>query len=316
MVAVLLLLIAAFGQVAPESAVPRPQADPTFAARIHPLRAYDIPICSEVDGLLTRVEVAEGARVAKGDLLAAIDERHALAAVEVAQLNYEAARQRADDDIEERYASKAADVARADYESDMEANSGGRQTVSPMQVLKKKLDWERALLQIEKSQKDQLLASKDADVKQAELKANKIALERRRILAPWDGEVQELIRHQSEWVNPGDPVLHLVRYDVLQVECRVRSTDFDPAELQGRPVTVLVSLARNRQVQVPGRIVHVDQSVLQSDGYGTYTIRAEIQNQREGDLWLVRPGLPADMKIHINEPPVETTAQSASLAPQ
>lgn len=314
MAATLLLLIAAFGQVSGESpGAARPAGDPSFTATVKPLAAYAIPISAEVDGLINRMTIVEGQAVKKGDLLAAIDERHALAALEAAQKTLEAARARAEDDIEEKYATKAAAVARAVYEIDIEANRQNPGTISDVQLKKDRLDWERAVLQIEKAQKDRILAGKEADVKAAELKAAEIALERRRILAPFDGEVQLLMLHQSEWANPGDPVLKLVRFDVLQVECTINSNEFDPSELQGRRVTVRVTLARNRQAAVEGRVTYVDQIVSGTDTYGLYTIRAEVQNQREDGFWLVRPGLPATMTVHVNEPPVEAAARSAQV---
>jgi multidrug resistance efflux pump len=314
MAATLLLLIAAFGQVSGESsAAPRPAGDPTFVATVKPLAAYAIPISAEVDGLINRMTIVEGQEVKKGDLLAAIDERHALAALEAAQKTLEAARARAEDDIEEQYATKAAAVARAVYEIDIAANRQNPGTISDVQLKKDRLDWERAVLQIEKAQKDRVLAGKEADVKAAELKAAEIALERRRILAPFDGEVQQLLLHQSEWANPGDPVLKLVRFDVLQVESTINSNDYDPAELHGRRVTVRLTLARNRQAAVEGRITYVDQIVSGTGDYGLYTIRAEVQNQRHEGFWLVRPGLPASMTVHVNEPPVEAAAQSARV---
>ena len=307
----LALALAAFGQ----TTAPSPGGDPTLPASIHPIKEFDIPICAEVDGKLTRVAVRQGDRVAAGELLATIDERYAQAAVEVAQLTYESALARADDDIEERYARKAAEVARADYRSDLDANQRNPGVVSPIQIQKKLLDWQRATLQIEKAMKDQVLSGKEAAVKAAELRASQIALDRRRIVAPWDGEVLQVVRHQSEWVNPGDPVLHLLRFDVLQVESLVESSKFDPADLYGRPVTVHVTLARNRLATVEGTIVHVDLSAVEGIGYGQFKVRAEIQNQREGEFWLVRPGLPAEMTIHISRPAVDPAPRSARVQP-
>lgn len=314
MAAMLLLMIAAFGQLGGESSIPRPAGDPEFkAATIKPLAAYAIPISAEVDGLINRMTVIEGQMVKKGELIAAIDERHAQAALHAAQKGHEAALARAEDDIEEKYAVKAAAVARAVYETAIQSNQRTPGTIPEVQVKKDRLDWERAVLQIEKAQKDRGLAGKEADVKAAELEAAEVAIERHRILAPFDGEVQQIMLHQSEWANPGDPVLKLIRFDVLQVESSIDSREYDPAELQGRPVTVRVTLARNRQVAVEGRITYVDQMVSGTGNYGLYTIRAEVQNQRQDGFWLVRPGLPASMTVHVNEPPVEAASQSAAI---
>jgi multidrug efflux pump subunit AcrA (membrane-fusion protein) len=313
-----MLLVAAFGQVSdPTASTPTDGApvdrtpgtgDSDYPGTVRALRQFDIPIYAEVDGLLTEVPVKEGMRVAKGQLLASIDERHAQAAVDVADITYQAALARAEDDIERRYAVKAAAVAYVDWQKLLEANARTPDVVPEIEIRQKKLVYDRSVLQIEKAEFDQMLSGRDADVKQAELKAARIALERRRIVAPFDGEIQQLMLNQSEWVNPGDPIMRLVQFDVMQVEFAVPSSEFDPVELDGRPVTLTVTLARGRTASVPGHIVFVNQSLLESDEhYSYYLVRAEVNNEREGDFWLIRPGLPAMVTVHVNQPVVEAT---------
>jgi hypothetical protein len=71
-------------------------------------------------------------------------------------------------------------------------------------------------------------------------------------------------------------------------------------------VSVTVNLARGRQATVEGRVVYVNQSVLPRGKVGgIYLVRAEVQNQKVGDYWVVRPGLEASMTIHTSRPPVE-----------
>lgn len=310
--AVILIVLALFGQVSSPGDSPSVAgADPTFDASIR--AEHDILLPAEVEGLLTRVAVTEGAQVQIGDVLATIDDRQAQAALEVAQAGYYSADEKAKDTIEQQYAEKAAAVARKDYEMALQANSGGRQVVSQIDVDKKKLDWERARLQIEKAIKDQRLARLDADVKQAELKAAGVALDRRTVTAKFNGEVQHVHAHENEWVNPGDPVMRLVQFDVLHVDCLVPSTEWDPSELQGRTVTVIVTLARNRQATVQGHIIHASQLVVDSTSERrAYMIRAEVKNERQGDFWLVRPGLPARMTVHVSQPPVTIEAAQAT----
>ncbi len=274
-------------------------------------------IPAEVEGVLTQFPVREGARVKSGDLLAAIDDRVAKAQVEVAQIALDAARERASDDVEKKYAEAASAVAGVNWQKVQEANQGFANAVPDIDIRQKKLEFRRSLLQIEKADKDIVIAKKEAEVKQGELKAAQIALDRRTILAPFDGEVQQLYRHRAEWVNPGEPILTLVQFDVLYVDGAVKSRDYDPVELQHRKVTVVVHLAQDREATLEGRVVYVNQTV--EENLDDYTVRAEIQNQRVGDAWLVRPGLHASMTIHLREaaePPVpaaDAPAQSASL---
>jgi hypothetical protein len=95
----------------------------------------------------------------------------------------------------------------------------------------------------------------------------------------------------------------------------VRATAYDPIDLANRRVTVRVQLARGREVSLPGRVIYINQSVLPLGGAsrtgsreGIYLVRSEIQNQKNGDYWVVRPGLEAEVTIHISQPPVEPVA--------
>jgi multidrug efflux pump subunit AcrA (membrane-fusion protein) len=296
------VLVAAFGQVSAEAPfVPSqaPAGDPTF--RPAAITAEnDITISAEVEGTLIKLPVREGSRVAAGQTLATIDDRQAQANVQIANLALEAAQQKATDDIEERYAIAAAKVAKIDWERDVAANQRAANSVADIQVLQKRLVFDRSVLQTEKARKDQILARKEADVKKAELAAANIMLDQRIINAPFDGEVQQMFQKEAQWVKPGDPILRLVQYDKLRVECVVSAAQYDPVDLAGRRVTIVAHLARGRQASIEGRIVFVDQTVL----LGNYRVRAEVENQREGDFWLLRPGLDAEMTIHTTEPPL------------
>ena len=68
--------------------------------------------------------------------------------------------------------------------------------MAEIQIRQKKLVYDRSSLQIEKAHKDQVLASKEADVKKAELDAAKIQLDRGTIQAPFAGEVQQLFQNR------------------------------------------------------------------------------------------------------------------------
>jgi multidrug efflux pump subunit AcrA (membrane-fusion protein) len=317
MSALCLLVLAAFSQLAADPPSTRPGADPSYRASIRAMN--DRQVFAQTEGLLTTVNVKQGSQVKKDGILALVDDLRAQAAVDVAQVSYVAADERAKDTIEEQYATRAHEVAVLDYKQSEEANRNSKgNVISLIEMEKKRLDADRADLQIEKARKDRRLARLDADVKNAELKAAKDELERRTIRAAFDGEVQELLVKESEWVNPGDPILRLVQFDVMWVECLVDASKYDPAELQGRPVTVRVNLARDRQASLAGRVVYVSQDYLESsdaETYGSsYLVRAEVQNRREGNFWLVRPGMPAWLTIHVNQPPVDAEQAAAQGA--
>ena len=309
----ILALFAQLGSGGPYRAGDQPRVDangdPVFSSASITAEEDSI-ISAEAEGTLVKLAVKEGDRVNEQTVLATIDDRQAQAAVDVAQISLDAATERAKDDIEEKYAVAAAKVAKVDWEKDQEANSRQSNSVTEIQILQKKLVLDRSILQIEKAKKDQVIAKKEAGVKEAELKAAQIGLVRRTTKAPFDGEVQQLFQKEAQWVNPGDPILRLVKFDVLRVESYVNANQFDPVELAGKPVTIKVRLARDREVTLPGRITYVGQTVQAVTK--AYLVRAEIQNQRDGDYWLIRPGLSAEMTIHVSQP-AEPQARGATL---
>jgi multidrug efflux pump subunit AcrA (membrane-fusion protein) len=151
-------------------------------------------------------------------------------------------------------------------------------------------------LAAEKAVKERELVLFEAHTKKAELELAKLALERRSIVAPFDGVVEEIARKQDEWVNPGDPILRLFRLDMMQVEGAVDRKLYDPHELQNCKVTVEVKMARGRTETIEGRITKISSIVRGDDMFG---VRAEVPNRQEFGSWLLRDGLPATMRIHL-----------------
>jgi multidrug efflux pump subunit AcrA (membrane-fusion protein) len=253
-------------------------------------------------GVLMFLGVKDGALVKKGDEIARIDDREVQVEKLIVTQEFNAAVAKYKDDIDERYSKAAALVAQADYEEKVAANSGPVDNVVPeTEVRKSKLEWDRAKLAQEKATKDKELARYEALVSQAKLKAADIAIEKRVIRAPFDGEVRRVVTNESEWVSPGDPILELVRYDILKVDGYLDLAQYDPREVAGREVTITVEVGRGQQAQATGRIVLVEQQVKQSDR-ARYMVRAEIPNRMVDGRWLILPGLQATMQIHLDRP--------------
>lgn len=273
------------------------RADPALSPCYVMLKKENlISIPAEEAGKLVEMPVREGSKVKAGQLLARIDDRETKAQLKIAEYQLESATKRAEEDIEIRYARAAKDVARVDWEQDVKANMDHEGAIPDIEIRRKKLEFRRAFLQEEKAQKDQVLAGLEASVKEAELDAAKMALTWRTIYAPFDGEVIETSRHEAEWVNPGDLILKLARFDTLYVEGTAYANEYDRSELQGRTVTVTIKRARGRELNVTGKVVNVLPRV-RSDR--SYIVRAEIENKREGEGWAIQPGLEAKMTIHL-----------------
>ncbi len=260
----------------------------------------EVRVPAPEQGVLMQFPVREGSRVAEGDVLAVIDDREAQAALKIAQYGLEAAAKRATDMVEEKYARKASEVAEVDWKKALQANERKKDAVPEMEILQKKLAFGRAQLQIEKAQKDRELARLDARTKLAERDAAQLAVDWRTISASFPGEVVATYRHQGEWVNPGDPILLLVRFDELYVEAYADANQYDRAEILGRPVSVELHRARGNKFSVSGAIVYVEQEV-QSDG--RFKVRAQVTNSLRGKNWRIQPGMRATMTIPLGPSP-------------
>jgi multidrug resistance efflux pump len=258
--------------------------------------AQEIKLPGKEAGVLVHLAVQEGAPVRAGQVIGQIDPSEAEMQKKAAGSAYQAAYEKWKDDVEIRYAKAQADVAKAKHELMLESNRLSRGAVTQVELNEAKLDWDRAVLGIEKSNHDKKLAAFDAMTKKAELEAAELGLQRRVVTAPFDGVVEEIKRHQDEWVQPGETILTLLRLDTMQVEGAVEQREYDPYEVQGCDVTVEVELARGRKATFRGRIIRVS-SIVRSDG--VYNVRAEIANQVEQGHWLLRDGLPAKMTIHL-----------------
>lgn len=257
----------------------------------------DIKVPSPEAGVLVLLSVKEGSQVRQGDVLGKIYDEEVQMQKKAAAYALGAAQKAWKDDIQFRYAEKSAAVAEKAYESMLESNQSAARSVPDIEVRKGKLEWEAAILSAEKAKHDQALAGFEYYQKKAERDAADLAIHRRTIVAPFDGEVVTIFRHQGEWVSPGDPILRLVRLDTMLVEGAIELSTYDPHEVNGCDVTVEVEMARGRKEQATGRITQVS-SLVRLDG--RYIVRAEVANRQEHGRWLLRDGMTATMTIRLN----------------
>jgi multidrug efflux pump subunit AcrA (membrane-fusion protein) len=258
--------------------------------------AEEAQVPAQEAGLLTKIPVREGQSVSVGDLLAQIDDAQPRVAAEVARSKLNVALKEATDDINVRYAKAAAAVAKMSYEKGVDANRKITGTVPEMEIQERWLKWREMTLSIEKAQKEMEVASLQVAVSQAELKAAEVNIDRRHITAPLNAVVVELSRHEGEWVQPGDPVMRLVRVDLLRVEGYVKASEYSQLDIKkGQPAQVVVSLPRERRETFAGKIVYVKPIV---EG-GNFLVRAEVENRRSEGIWVLSPGQNAEMTIQL-----------------
>ncbi len=258
--------------------------------------ADHVKLPARESGVLTHLAVKEGSAVRAGQPIAKIDDREIQQQLKVAEYAARAAAKRYQDDVDIRYAEAGAAAAEADFQVMKGANTIADRAITEVELRAAELNWKKMVLAAEKARKEQELAFLEAHGKKSEYELTKVGLDRRSIIAPFDGIVEELARKQDEWVNPGDPILRLFRMDTMQVEGAVEQKLYDPHELQGCKVTVEVQMARGRKETVEGHITKVSSTI---GHHGFYNVRAEVPNRQEHGSWMLRDGLPATMRIHL-----------------
>jgi multidrug efflux pump subunit AcrA (membrane-fusion protein) len=247
-------------------------------------------------GLLVEVTVKPGDTVTAGQAIAKIDDDQPQMEKRKAQAEYEQAFAKSESDVDIRYAVAAERVAEAESNKAKESHTKVPGSVTEVERERLKLNEQKSELQIEQAQLEQNLSKLAALSKQVEVQTAEINIKRRLITSPLDGVVVDVLRHQGEWMQLGEPLAHLVRTDRLRVEGYVDAAKYDPEEIRGRPVTVEVRLANDRRERFEGKIVFV--SPLVESG-GDYRVFAEVPNRKAASgEWLLRAGQTASMTIH------------------
>jgi len=273
---------------------PAPAGRPLVLMHCLVTAADDVQVPALRSGLLTQIHALEGAHVAKDDVVAQIDDAEAKMQLRSAVAERDAAVARAESVLEVRYAEATHSVAEAEHKIAISVNERQPNGVSLVELERLRLTAVQAALKIELGKFEQDVRKTETGVSQAKSDLAEKDVMQRRLLAPLEGEVAELYVQTGEWVEAGRPVARIVRLDQLRVEGFVHVRDVLPGEIVGRSVKVRVELARGERHEFVGRITFV--SPLVQAG-GDYRVWAEVDNRREKDQWLLRPGLEAEMTL-------------------
>ncbi|WP_029247316.1 efflux RND transporter periplasmic adaptor subunit [Schlesneria paludicola] len=234
-------------------------------------------------GLLSLLTVKEGETVAEGKPLAKIDDRDAKLICDRSETELKVARSFADNDVRVRFARLSVAVANAELTRAKESNVKFPKSVSQSEIDRLKLLADKSVLEVEQAEVDQLQAKLSLQIKQQELARAILALERRTIIAPFPGMVVQWKKQHGEWVEPGMPVMRLIRLNRLRAEAFVASGKL-PANLVGRPVKLVMSDSGKSAIKYTGTLVFVSPEIDPVNGQ--VRIWAEIEN----DSLSLRPG--------------------------
>jgi multidrug efflux pump subunit AcrA (membrane-fusion protein) len=254
----------------------------------------DVTLAAKEDGLVHEIAVREGSIVKPGQVLARLDDRQAVVQRQIADAQYEVAAKKADGDVDARLARAEAKVKKFEQEHAAKANQVVRDVVGEVELTRMALAFEEATLKAEKADHDQAVLVREKQVRALEIEAARLGVERRTITSPIDGLVVQKLSDIGEWAKAGDPICRVIRLDKLWVEGLVEAKSHGPAEVFDKEVEIRVEAEAGRVERFSGRVVFVDPQI---DGNGRFRMRAEVQNRKQDNFWLLMPGQTADMTI-------------------
>jgi multidrug efflux pump subunit AcrA (membrane-fusion protein) len=248
-------------------------------------------------GVLQELTAKEGLRVKTGDVLAKVDETETIVKQKAAKARLDVAIEKATNDSEVKVAYKIIEVYKAEYEESLAINQKSPGSIPPTQMRRQRVTHEKAVAEAIAREMEFKIAGLEQKVQEADVEMLANELEQRTLRAPFDGIVVELFRQQGEWVQPGDPVLRIVRMDRLRVEGFV-SRDVPPAQVDGADVQISVAVPGGGTEKLSGKISFVSPLVGANRDYRVW---AEVDNLPgpDGYPWLLRPGTTAEMTIQL-----------------
>ncbi|MCG8586606.1 MAG: HlyD family efflux transporter periplasmic adaptor subunit [Pirellulales bacterium] len=263
-------------------------------ANVEAIDTVEVP--AQEAGVIRELVVTEGDSVAEGGVMGKVDDDRAKIELQLAKIEMESSKEQAENDVNLKYAMAAEKVAELEYIKAIEANKEAPGTFTKVETEQLRLVHIRSGFQVDQAKMEMKIAGMTLSANESRVRAAENSLARRRITAPNTGVVVKLYKHIGEWVDPGDPVLRMVRSDRMRIEGYMNARDYDPHTVAGKPVTVTVELARGRKVNFDG-VAKLPDLTIEADG--KFRVWTEVENRKDSSAWLLRPGQRATMTIKV-----------------
>ncbi|MFP6604199.1 MAG: HlyD family efflux transporter periplasmic adaptor subunit, partial [Pirellulaceae bacterium] len=264
----------------------------------------DVDIPAQEAGVLMKFHVREGSVVEAEADLAQIDDADAQVRLKSAELELSVAKKEAKNDINVKAAKAAYAVADAELKQSLEVNKNAPGAIPETQIEREKLTKTRAKLQIEVAELEFEVAQLTSEVRQAQVDVGGLSVNRRQVKSPIAGVVEQRYKDVGEWVQPGEPIMQVIRLDQLRIEGFLRADEVLPTDVVNKDVSVEVIFKKSaedagNQLLEPfaGKLTFVSNQVQAG---GEYKVWAEVKNRQTPDgQWVLRPGMVATMKIKL-----------------
>ncbi|OYW20382.1 MAG: hypothetical protein B7Z55_07390 [Planctomycetales bacterium 12-60-4] len=243
-------------------------------------------------GVLMNRAIPEGRIVESGQLLGQIDDTDARLREAKAETEFQQARQISENDIKVRFAKKSADVAQAELQRALDAVNKFNKSVSQSEIDRLQLLADKAGLEIEQAAIDLTAAGQIRDLRERDKELAALSVAHRRITAPLTGMVVQWRKHIGEWVEPGTPIVRVIRLDKLRAEGFGPATLLTPDSV-GMKVTFVTHLQPGMQRQFVGELMFVSPEIDPVNGQVRFW--AEVDNPKT----VLRPGQMGELQISV-----------------
>lgn len=252
-----------------------PQAEAISGVVLTLLEQADVP--AQEAGVLTEIAAKAGLTVEAGQILGNIDAADAHVRLEKARTELAQTQAAAENDIKVRFAKKSADVAVAELQRAKDAAEKFDRSVSQTELDRLQLLADKSKLEVEQAHIDFAFAGLSRDLKQHDVQLAELSVQHRQIRAPITGMVVQWRKQPGEWVEPGQPVVRIIRLNTLRAEGFAPATLLD-LQAVGAKVTLVVDLPNRPAAKFPGELVFVSPEIDPINGQVRFW--AEIQNPK------------------------------------
>jgi multidrug resistance efflux pump len=211
---------------------------------------------TEVAGPIDTMHVKPGDFVKKGQMLGEIRSRGVELKLVRAKMEWESAKERAENDIELQVAKKSRDVANKELERAESANLAIKRTVSALEVDRLQLVADRALLSVQSEELRLRLNKLDLRVYENDVTQSEFLFSQFQIRSPINGRVASVEKQVGEWVEVGTDFSRIVDTSLLRVEGLIPASPYN-LQMNGRKAIIRVTAGNGEMIQREGKVVFV-----------------------------------------------------------
>ena len=253
----------------------------------------EVELSAEKSGILDRLVVKEGHKVARGELVAVIRDKDARLQRDKASLEKEIADRESNNEIDVLHAKKSLQVATSELKRAEDTNRRVTNGVSQAELDRLMLTVERSKLELKQAQETIEIKKLMAQLKAKELELASEDLRQHQIASPLNGTIEVLNKHVGEWVEKAEPIVKIVGTDYLRVEGFVSIKDATK-NLTGKKAIVKVNLESLKEKAFDGEVEFVGLVTNPVAKKLRVWVRIKNSDQR------LRPGLGASIKIQLD----------------